>query len=207
MTVHHNEGQWDTSIDCCRVVRYAKGFGDRPAEMCWIDYGLIALRRSVLAERVRPRPCSTLHRCCPHSRLRESWPASKFPTAFTRSAHRRVELNWRRCSTSGRALIAELPRRQRGPIRVRDKEAVFVHSTNCAVAVRVSTALRLTFAAALSRPAWCRGRRVRPGRLCRRLKSRRLHGRGLQLPSGMTLRDYDLATLSSTGGLGGATWH
>lgn len=57
MTVHRNENQWDTSnviFDGRRVVRYAKGLLERPAEMRWIDYGLTALRRSVLAERVPP---------------------------------------------------------------------------------------------------------------------------------------------------------
>jgi NDP-sugar pyrophosphorylase family protein len=57
MTVHRNEGQWDTSnviFDGRRVVRYAKGLSERPPEMCWIDYGLAALRGSVLAERVPP---------------------------------------------------------------------------------------------------------------------------------------------------------
>ena len=32
------------------VVRYAKGIAERPPEMCWIDYGLTALCRRVLAE-------------------------------------------------------------------------------------------------------------------------------------------------------------
>ena len=57
MTVHRNEGQWDTSnviFDGCRVVRYDKGLLEPPAEMCWIDYGLTALRRGVLTERVPP---------------------------------------------------------------------------------------------------------------------------------------------------------
>ena len=55
MTVHRNEGQWDTSnviFDGHRVICYAKGLSERPPEMCWIDYGLTALRQSVLAERV-----------------------------------------------------------------------------------------------------------------------------------------------------------
>jgi NDP-sugar pyrophosphorylase family protein len=55
MTVHRNEGQWDTSnviFDGHRVVCYAKGLSKRPPEMCWIDYGLTALRGNVLAERV-----------------------------------------------------------------------------------------------------------------------------------------------------------
>jgi hypothetical protein len=38
-------------FDRRRVVRYAKGLLERPAEMRWIDYGLTALRRNVLAER------------------------------------------------------------------------------------------------------------------------------------------------------------
>jgi hypothetical protein len=57
MTVHRNEGQWDTSnviFDGHRVVRYDKGLSERPPEMCWIDYGLTALRRSVVAEQVPP---------------------------------------------------------------------------------------------------------------------------------------------------------
>jgi NDP-sugar pyrophosphorylase family protein len=55
MTVHRNDGQWDTSnviFDGRRVIRYAKGLREQPPEMCWIDYGMTALRRSVLAERV-----------------------------------------------------------------------------------------------------------------------------------------------------------
>ena len=55
MTVHRNEGRWDTSnviFDGHRVVRYAKGLTERPPEMCWIDYGLTALRRQVIAEHV-----------------------------------------------------------------------------------------------------------------------------------------------------------
>jgi NDP-sugar pyrophosphorylase family protein len=57
MTVHRNEGQWDTSnvvFDGRRVVCYAKGVSKRPPEMRWIDYGLMALRRTMLAERVPP---------------------------------------------------------------------------------------------------------------------------------------------------------
>ncbi len=65
MTVHRNEGQWDTSnviYDGRRVVSYAKGLREQPAEMCWIDYGLTALRRSVLVERV---PSSTVFDLAP----------------------------------------------------------------------------------------------------------------------------------------------
>lgn len=57
MTVHRNEGQWDTSnviFDGHRVVRYAKNLTERPAEMCWIDYGLTAFRKPVIEERVPP---------------------------------------------------------------------------------------------------------------------------------------------------------
>jgi NDP-sugar pyrophosphorylase family protein len=57
MTVHRNEGQWDTSnviFDGRRVLCYAKGLPNRPAEMCWIDYGLTGLDQRVLAERVPP---------------------------------------------------------------------------------------------------------------------------------------------------------
>jgi hypothetical protein len=63
MTVHRNKGRWDTSnviFDGRRVVRYAKGLLERPVGMCWIDYGLTALRRSVLAERVPPATVSDL---------------------------------------------------------------------------------------------------------------------------------------------------
>ena len=42
-------------FDGRRVVRYEKGLSERPPEMCWIDYGLTALRWSVLTERVPPR--------------------------------------------------------------------------------------------------------------------------------------------------------
>jgi NDP-sugar pyrophosphorylase family protein len=63
MTVHRNEGQWDASnvvFDGRKIVRYTKGLAERPPEMCWIDYGLTALRRSVLAERVPPDRISDL---------------------------------------------------------------------------------------------------------------------------------------------------
>ena len=63
MTVHRNEDQWDSSnviFDGHRVVRYGKGLGERPPEMCWIDYGLTALRRSLLAEHVPPHRVSDL---------------------------------------------------------------------------------------------------------------------------------------------------
>lgn len=57
MTVHENDGWWDTSnviFDGTRVVRYAKNIDPRPAEMRWIDYGLTAFRRHVIADRVKP---------------------------------------------------------------------------------------------------------------------------------------------------------
>src|SRR6516165_3068743 len=57
MTVHRNDGHWDTSnviFDGCRVVRYDKGLLEPPPEMRWIDYGLTALRQSVLEQHVPP---------------------------------------------------------------------------------------------------------------------------------------------------------
>jgi NDP-sugar pyrophosphorylase family protein len=55
MTVFLNEGRWDGSnvvLEGTRVARYAKGLTNPPAEMRWIDYGLLAFRRWVIAERV-----------------------------------------------------------------------------------------------------------------------------------------------------------
>jgi hypothetical protein len=57
MTVFRNDGEWDTSnvvLADGRVVRYEKGLDPRPAEMRWIDYGLTAWRREVIAQRIRP---------------------------------------------------------------------------------------------------------------------------------------------------------
>jgi NDP-sugar pyrophosphorylase family protein len=55
MTVFRNDGRWDGSnvvLEGARVIRYAKGLADPPPQMRWIDYGLLALRRQVIAERV-----------------------------------------------------------------------------------------------------------------------------------------------------------
>ncbi len=55
MTVFRNDGRWDASnvvLDGTRVLRYAKGLANPPPEMQWIDYGLLAMRRLVIAERV-----------------------------------------------------------------------------------------------------------------------------------------------------------
>jgi NDP-sugar pyrophosphorylase family protein len=55
MTVFRNDGRWDGSnvvLDGPRVARYAKGLTPLPAEMRWIDYGLLAFRREVIGERV-----------------------------------------------------------------------------------------------------------------------------------------------------------
>jgi NDP-sugar pyrophosphorylase family protein len=55
MTVFENDGQWDGSnviYQNGRVVRYAKGLAVRPPEMRWIDYGLMAFRRDLIADRV-----------------------------------------------------------------------------------------------------------------------------------------------------------
>jgi MurNAc alpha-1-phosphate uridylyltransferase len=55
MTVFRNDGRWDGSnvvLDGVRVARYAKGLAMPPADMRWIDYGLLAFRRQVIADRV-----------------------------------------------------------------------------------------------------------------------------------------------------------
>lgn len=55
MTVYENDGRWDGSnviFDGARVVQYAKGLTERPAQMRWIDYGLLAFRRQVVADRI-----------------------------------------------------------------------------------------------------------------------------------------------------------
>jgi NDP-sugar pyrophosphorylase family protein len=55
MTVYRNDDQWDSSNAVFadgRVVRYEKGPRPLPAQMRWIDYGLSAYRRDLIAERV-----------------------------------------------------------------------------------------------------------------------------------------------------------
>lgn len=55
MTVFENDGRWDASnviFDGVRVLRYAKGLAQPPAEMHWIDYGLLAFDRQIIADRV-----------------------------------------------------------------------------------------------------------------------------------------------------------
>ena len=67
MTVYRNTDQWDTSnviFDGSLVVRYAKGLSPRPEAMRWIDYGLLALRREVVAERVEPSVVADLAPLC-----------------------------------------------------------------------------------------------------------------------------------------------
>jgi NDP-sugar pyrophosphorylase family protein len=57
MTVFRNDGQWDGSnvvLADDRVARYQKGLTPSPAQMRWIDYGLLAVRRPVIADRVPP---------------------------------------------------------------------------------------------------------------------------------------------------------
>ncbi len=59
MTVFRNDGRWDGSnvvLADDRVTCYQKGLTPPPPEMRWIDYGLLALRRPVIAHRV---PAST----------------------------------------------------------------------------------------------------------------------------------------------------
>jgi len=56
MTVLQNDGQWDASNACFdgqRVTLYQKGLGaQKPPEMRFIDYGLSALRRTVIEEEI-----------------------------------------------------------------------------------------------------------------------------------------------------------
>lgn len=55
MTVYRNEGRWDRSnvvLHGGQVVQYTKGLADPPPEMGWIDYGLLAFRREVIADHV-----------------------------------------------------------------------------------------------------------------------------------------------------------
>jgi NDP-sugar pyrophosphorylase family protein len=58
MTVLHNEGRWDTSNACFRggkIVVYDKQRQERPGiAYDHIDYGLLALRRDVIADQVPP---------------------------------------------------------------------------------------------------------------------------------------------------------
>ena len=67
-----------------------KGLVARPAEMCWIDYGLLALRRRSSRSACRPTG-ATSRRSCPRWRPRGSWPGSRFPTGSTRSARWRSD--------------------------------------------------------------------------------------------------------------------
>src|SRR5712691_9589316 len=66
MTVFRNDGRWDGSnvvLEGTRIARYAKGLTTPPPEMRWIDYGLHAFRRRVIAERVpanRPQDLAPL---------------------------------------------------------------------------------------------------------------------------------------------------
>lgn len=67
MTVFRNVGRWDTSnviFDGGRVVRYAKNLPERPDDMRFIDYGLMALRREVIADRVLPATVTDLAPIC-----------------------------------------------------------------------------------------------------------------------------------------------
>jgi NDP-sugar pyrophosphorylase family protein len=67
MTVFRNEGLWDTSnvvFDGDLVARYEKGLDPRPEDMRWIDYGLTALRRELIASRVPPQSVQDLAPLC-----------------------------------------------------------------------------------------------------------------------------------------------
>lgn len=64
MTVFRNEDRWDRSnavYSDGRVVRFEKGGSSGGAdEMQWIDFGLSALKRDVVAERITPEEVSDL---------------------------------------------------------------------------------------------------------------------------------------------------
>jgi len=55
MTVHRNEGRWEVSNAVFAggmVTRYEKGLDPPPPDMCFVDYGLSALRGAVVLETV-----------------------------------------------------------------------------------------------------------------------------------------------------------
>lgn len=63
MTAFRNDDRWDQSnvvLDGDRVTRYEKGLSPPPEQMRWIDYGLLALRRSLVADRIAPGQISDL---------------------------------------------------------------------------------------------------------------------------------------------------
>jgi NDP-sugar pyrophosphorylase family protein len=67
MTVYCNDGRWDASnvvLTGDRVTRYQKDLKPPPAEMRWIDYGLLALRRPVVADHVPAGPPKDLAPLC-----------------------------------------------------------------------------------------------------------------------------------------------
>jgi len=57
MTVFRNDGRWEESnavFDGHLVTRYEKHPADRPADMCFVDYGLSAMQRAVVDDLVPP---------------------------------------------------------------------------------------------------------------------------------------------------------
>jgi NDP-sugar pyrophosphorylase family protein len=67
MTVFRNEGRWDGSNVILRgtqVVQYTKGLADPPPDMRWIDYGLLAFRREVIADQVPAHGTADLAPLC-----------------------------------------------------------------------------------------------------------------------------------------------
>jgi MurNAc alpha-1-phosphate uridylyltransferase len=67
MTVYRNDGRWDASnvvLRGAQVVQYAKGLAEPPPDMGWIDYGLLAFRREVIADRVPPNGAADLAPLC-----------------------------------------------------------------------------------------------------------------------------------------------
>jgi NDP-sugar pyrophosphorylase family protein len=58
MTVYRNDGRWEESnavFDGTLVTRYEKHCPEPPADMCFVDYGLSSLDRTVVEQHVAPR--------------------------------------------------------------------------------------------------------------------------------------------------------
>ena len=91
MTVFRNDGRWDTSnviFDGRMVTLYDKQRRTRPAaDFTFIDYGLSALSRRVIADEIpagrQRRPGDAVSRA---ERARRRWRASRWRSASTRSA-------------------------------------------------------------------------------------------------------------------------
>ncbi len=63
MTVLKNDEKWDNSNACFdgeKITLYAKGLKEKPAGMRFVDYGLCAFRRQLIADQVLPEVSSDL---------------------------------------------------------------------------------------------------------------------------------------------------